>query len=149
MYKQNQDLVNLLQPVVTAMGYELWGVEYFPKGKASVLRIYIENESGITLDDCTLVSRQLAGVLDVHDPIRGQYELEVSSPGLDRPLFTLEQFARYQGYQVKIRLRTKLEGRKNFTGRVDKVNDEMVRIIDDGNVISIPGDEIDKANVQQ
>ena len=131
------------------MGYELWGVEYYPKGKASVLRIYIDNESGITLDDCTRVSGQLAGVLDVHDPIRGQYELEVSSPGLDRPLFTLEQFARYQGFQVKLRLRTKLEGRKNFTGRIDMVSNGMVRIIDDGITIEIPGEEIDKANVKQ
>ena len=148
MYKQNQDLVNLLNPVITAMGYELWGLELLPKGKASLLRIYIDNESGITLDDCVRVSHQLAGVLDVNDPIRGRYELEVSSPGLDRPLFTLEQFERFRGSEVRLRLRTKLDGRKNFNGTIDEVRDGMVRIIDDGNTFSISGEDIDKANIK-
>ena len=149
MYKQNQDLVNLFNPVITAMGYELWGVEYIPKGKDSLLRIYIDNESGITLDDCVRVSDQLAGVLDVNDPIRGRYELEVSSPGLDRPLFTLEQFERYRGSEVRLRLRSKLDGRRNYNGRIDEVRDGMVRIIDEGNIYSIPGEDIDKANIKQ
>ena len=149
MYKQNLDLVNLFNPVITAMGYELWGVEYIPKGKGSLLRIYIDNESGITLDDCARVSDQVAGVLDVNDPIRGRYDLEVSSPGMDRPLFTLEQFERYRGSEVRLRLRTKLDGRRNFNGRIDEVRDGMVRIIDEGNIYSIPGEDIDKANIKQ
>ena len=149
MYKQNLDLVNLVTPVITALGYELWGVEYIPKGKDSLLRIYIDNESGITLDDCVRVSDQLAGILDVNDPIRGHYYLEVSSPGLDRPLFTLEQFERYQGSEVHLRLRTKLDGRRNFNGRIDEVRDGMVRIIDEGITYSIPSEDIDKANIKQ
>lgn len=148
MYKQNQDLVKLVNPVITAMGYELWGVEYIPHGKTSLLRIYIDNESGITLDDCAKVSNQLAGVLDVNDPIRGRYELEVSSPGLERPLFTLDQFERYRGSEVRLRLRTKLDGRKNFSGTIDDVCNGTVRIIDDGNTFSIPGEDIDKANIK-
>ena len=148
MYRQNQDLVNLVNPVISAMGYELWGLEYIPQGKSSLLRIYIDNESGITVDDCARVSDQVAGVLDVNDPIRGHYDLEVSSPGLDRPLFTLEQFARYQGSDVRLRLRGKLDGRRNFNGRIEEVRDGVVRILDDGNSYSIPGDQIDKANIK-
>jgi len=149
MYKQNQDLVNLVNPVISAMGYELWGVEYIPQGKSSLLRIYIDKDSGITLDDCVRVSNQLAGVMDVNDPIRGHYALEVSSPGLDRPLFTLEQFERYLGSEVRLRLRTKLDGRRNFSGKIDEVRRGMIRIIDDGNVFSIQADDIDKANLKQ
>ena len=149
MYKQNLDLVNLVTPVIAAMGYELWGVEYIPKGKDSLLRIYIDNESGITLDDCVRVSDQLAGVLDVNDPIRGHYDLEVSSPGLDRTLFTLEQFERYRGSEVRIRLRTKLDGRRNFNGTIGEVRDGMVRIIDEGVTYNIPSEDIDKANIKQ
>jgi len=149
MYKQNPDLVNLLQPVISAMGYELWGLEYLPRGNSSLLRIYIDNVAGITLDDCVRVSKQLAGVLDVNDPIRSRYELEVSSPGLDRPLFTLEQFTRFLGYPVKLRLASKLEGRKHLTGVIEAVSDEEIQIIEDGQSFKIPAGSIEKANIKQ
>jgi len=149
MHKQNLELVNLLQPVISALGYELWGLEYFPRGNSSLLRIYIDNVAGITLDDCVRVSKQLAGVLDVNDPIRSRYELEVSSPGLDRPLFTLEQFTRFLGYPVKLRLASKLEGRKHLTGVIEAVSNEEIQIIEDGQSFKIPAGSIEKANIKQ
>ena len=149
MHKQNLELVNLLQPVISALGYELWGLEYFPRGNSSLLRVYIDNVTGITMDDCVKVSRQLAGVLDVHDPIRGRYELEVSSPGLDRPLFTIDQFARFLRYPVKLRLSSKIDGRKNLTGVIEAVSNDTVHIIEDGQTYMIPAGSIEKANIRQ
>jgi len=131
------------------MGYELWGLEYLPRGNSSLLRIYIDNVAGITLDDCVRVSKQLAGVLDVNDPIRSRYELEVSSPGLDRPLFTLEQFTRFLGYPVKLRLASKVEGRKHLTGVIEAVSDEEIQIIEDGQSFKIPAGSTEKANIKQ
>ena len=139
----------MLQPVISALGYELWGVEHIPRGRSSLLRVYIDNVAGITLDDCARVSGQVAGILDVHDPIRGAYDLEVSSPGLDRPLFNLEQFARYLGYPVRIRLAGKIDGRKKLSGVIDGVNGDLVRINEDGRIFDIPAVSIEKANIRQ
>ena len=142
-------MVNLLRPVISAMGYEMWGVEHFPKGHASLVRIYIDNDSGISLADCERVSEQVTGILDVNDPIRGPYNLEISSPGLDRPLFTLEQFERFIGHEAGIRLRTKLDGRRNVTGKIIEVNDDSVTILGNDSRYSIPADTIEKANIVQ
>ncbi|MCL7571001.1 ribosome maturation factor RimP, partial [Pseudomonas aeruginosa] len=113
MSSKLEQLQALLAPVVEALGYECWGVEFISQGRHSVLRVYIDRPEGILIDDCEAVSRQVSGILDVEDPISGEYTLEVSSPGMDRPLFTLEQFAKHAGEQVKIRLRSPYEGRRN------------------------------------
>lgn len=110
MSSKLEQLQALLAPVVEALGYECWGVEFISQGRHSVLRVYIDRPEGILIDDCEAVSRQVSGILDVEDPISGEYTLEVSSPGMDRPLFTLEQFAKHAGEQVKIRLRSPYEG---------------------------------------
>ena len=86
------------------MGFELWGVEYLTQGRYSVLKIFIDSENGIDVDDCASVSRQVGSLLDVEEPLRGQYTLEVSSPGMDRRLFTFEQFDLMKGFQVKLKL---------------------------------------------
>ena len=112
MYRQNSDLIELLEPVVTALGYEMLGIEYLKQKDGSLLRMYIDHESGITLHDCTKVNHQVIGVLDVHDPIKERYHLEISSPGLNRPLFTLEQFKPYLGHEVKMKFREKFDGRR-------------------------------------
>jgi len=104
MYRQNQALLDLFGPEVAAIGYELLGIELNQNGHGSILRVYIDKDDGIMIDDCVLVSQQLAGLLDVEDPIKGNYELEVSSPGLDRPLFTIEQFNKFVGDTVKLKL---------------------------------------------
>ncbi len=106
MYKQNQVLVELLQPVVSAMGYEMLGIEQIPQGRDSLVRVYIDSETGISLDDCERVSDQVTGVLDVEDPVKGSYRLEITSPGLDRPLFTLEQCRRYLGRPDPVTFKT-------------------------------------------
>jgi ribosome maturation factor RimP len=147
MYRQNQTLVELLYPVITGMGYELWGVEQLPDGRDSLLRVYIEHESGISLEDCTRVSRQVAAVLDVEDPVTGAYRLEISSPGLDRPLFTLEHFSRFIGEQVRVQLRQKLEDRKRISGQISRIEDDKVTIDSDGDEYIISAGLIEKANI--
>ena len=140
-------LVKLLDPVVKAMGYEMLGIEHIPNGKRSSLRIYIDNEQGIKLEDCSRVSQQIAGVLDVNDPIQGTYDLEVSSPGLDRPLFTVDHFRRFIGVEVKLNLREKIAGRRRLVGEISAVSDERVDVIDTGINYQIPVDVIDKARL--
>ncbi len=147
MYRQTLTLVKLLDPVVQAMGYEMLGIEHIPKGQGSTLRIYIDNEQGIKLEDCSRVSQQIAGVLDVNDPIQGTYDLEVSSPGLDRPLFTVEHFRRFIGVEVKLNLREKIAGRRKLVGEISAVSDERVDVIDTGINYQIPVDVIDKARL--
>lgn len=140
-------LVAIAEPVVTGLGYELWGIEYRPQGRGSVLRVFIDAENGIEIDDCAAVSRQLSSVLDVEDPIAGEYNLEVSSPGMDRPLFRLEHYARFAGQQVQVRLRAPFDGRRNFNGLLKGVEgDEVVLQVDDAEYL-LPIDSIDKANI--
>jgi len=137
----------LLAPAVTALGYELWGVEHLARGRKSLLRIYIDRDDGISLRDCELVSRQVAGILDVEDPIRGGYDLEVSSPGLDRPLFTVDQFRRFVGEAVRIRLKAKLEGRRQIAGRLESVSDEEIEVRENSRSFLVPVDMIDRARL--
>lgn len=147
MYKQNQALVKLLQPVISGLGYEMLGVEQFPQGRDSLVRIYIDRESGISLDDCERVSEQVTGILDVEDPVKGSYRLEVSSPGLDRPLFTLEQCRRYLGRDIHVRLRSKLQGRRKLTGRLTALQGETVVIDESGTQYDVPADMIERASL--
>ncbi|SDI08611.1 ribosome maturation factor RimP [Pseudomonas panipatensis] len=147
MSSKLEQLQALLAPVVEALGYECWGLEFISQGRHSLLRVYIDRPEGILIDDCEIVSRQVSGVLDVEDPISGEYTLEVSSPGMDRPLFTLEQFARYVGEQVKIKLRTPFERRRNFQGILRGVEEQDVVVLVDDHEYLLPIDSIDKANI--
>lgn len=140
-------LQDMLAPTVTALGYELWGLELVSQGRHSVLRLYIDAPEGVNVDDCARVSRQVSAVLDVEDPLADQYTLEVSSPGMDRPLYTLEQFQRYVGEQVNVRLRVSFEGRRRFNGRLVGVEgDDVVVQVEDHEYL-LPIDMIDKANL--
>ena len=139
----------LIAPVVAALECELWGLEYLPQGRHATLRIYIEKhtEEGIGVSDCEKVSRQVSSVLDVEDPISSQYTLEVSSPGMDRPLFTLEQYQRSIGEKVSLKLSRKFEERKKFLGVISGVeNDEIVLQVDDEEYL-LPIELIDRANI--
>ena len=140
---------SLIEPVVVSMGYELVGVEYLAQGKHSLLRVYIDKNDGITVDDCGRVSHQLSGLLDVEDVIRGHYYLEISSPGLDRPLFSPEHYQRFIGEQIKVKLNAALAGsdRKKFKGVIREVADNSVTLEVDDEEIEIPFQAIDKANL--
>jgi ribosome maturation factor RimP len=140
-------LTELFEPVVAGLGCELWGVEYFTQGRGALLRVYIDKADGVGVDDCERVSRQVSSVLDVEDPIRSEYTLEVSSPGMDRPLFKLAQFQESIGERVALRLRQPFEGRRKFTGLLKGIeNDEVVLEVDNEEYV-LPFELIDKANV--
>jgi ribosome maturation factor RimP len=141
-------LAALVESVVVPMGYEALGVELIQPGAGSmILRVYIDHERGITLEDCEAVSRQLSGVFDVEDPVSGHYDLEVSSPGLDRPLFTAEHFMRYRGNRARVRLSTKLDGRRRFDGILAGIEDAAVLIDVDGERFALPLDAIESARL--
>lgn len=143
-----QDLTALFEPVVKSMGYELVGVEFHGSEHHGVLRIYIDKEDGITVDDCASVSRQISAVLDVEDPITQAYDLEVSSPGLNRPLFKATDFQRFAGSKAKIKLAVALNGRKNFSGVLMGIDDNEQVIIDvDNETFELPLQDIAKANL--
>ncbi|MEQ8315193.1 MAG: ribosome maturation factor RimP [Gammaproteobacteria bacterium] len=147
MKKSEATIGGLIEPTVNALGLELWGIEHVSQGKFSTLRIYIESDAGITVDDCEKVSRQVSAILDVEDPISGEYTLEVSSPGLDRPLFSLEQFESFAGSEVSVRLRSPLDGRRKFKGIITEVSEGTVCIEVDGETFSLPHAEVEKANI--
>ena len=143
-----EQIAELIAPTVEALGLELWGIELQQQGKYSLLRIYIENrEDGVGIEDCEKVSRQVSALLDVEDPISGEYTLEVSSPGMDRPLFTAEQFGLYVGKTVNIRLRTAMQGRRKFKGVIERVNEGVVDLLVDGESVAIQLTDLDKANI--
>ncbi|KGE79241.1 ribosome maturation factor RimP [Halomonas sp. ND22Bw] len=137
----------LIEPVVSAMGFELWGTDYLSQGKHSRLVIYIDHADGVSVDDCADVSRQVSAVFDVEDPISGEYRLEVSSPGMDRPLFTLEQFARYAGHKVAVKLRVPFDGRRKFQGLLAGVENDEVLVRLDDEEYCFPIESIDQARV--
>lgn len=147
MSSKLEQLQSMLAPVVESLGYQCWGVEFISQGRHSLLRIYIDHERGILVEDCEAVSRQVSAVLDVEDPISSEYTLEVSSPGMDRPLFTLEQFAAHTGEQVRIKLRSPFDGRRNFQGLLRGVEEQDVVVLVDDHEFLLPVDLIDKANV--
>lgn len=121
-----QELEQLVRPSIEDMGIEFWGVEYRRQGRSGLLRIYIDKPGGVVVDDCERVSREVSALLDVHDPIQGQYQLEISSPGMPRPLFYPEQYARYIGEEVQIKLNVPFEGRRNITGEILEILDDTL-----------------------
>jgi ribosome maturation factor RimP len=141
------ELEEIIRPIAEGLGCIFWGVEFLNQGRHSILRIYIDKAEGIDVEDCSAVSRQVSGVLDVEDPIQGNYTLEVSSPGWDRPLFRLEQFAAYPGETVQVRLRSPFMGRRNFKGLLKGVEgDEVVVQVDEDEYL-LPIELIEKANI--
>ena len=147
MHIQNQNLLDLFEPEITAMGFELLGIELIKNGHISLLRVYIDKFEGVNIDDCVLVSQQLTGLLDIKDPIKGQYNLEVSSPGTDRPLFTDEQLKKHIGHIVMIKLREKYRGKRKITGVLEAVDNLEIIIKCNENNEKIPSELIDKAKL--
>ena len=117
---------------VEDLGCELWGIECQRAGRFMTVRLFIDKEGGVGVDDCADVSRQVSAILDVEDPIADKYNLEVSSPGLDRPLFTLEQFQRYVGEDIAVHLRIPVLDRRKWQGKLEKIENDMLTLIVDG-----------------
>jgi ribosome maturation factor RimP len=147
MRRNLTQLWDLLEPVIAGLGYELVEIEYQPNPKHGVLRVYIDQERGIALEDCKQVSDQVSALLDVEDPVPGHYNLEVSSPGLDRPLRTIEDFERFTGEIARIRLGMPISGQRNFKGRLAGVEDDAVRLDCEGGQVTLPLASIDKARL--
>lgn len=142
-----QTLSTMVLPAVEACGFELWGLEFLPQGKSSVLRIYIDSPDGVTVEGCSKVSHQVSGILDVEDPIAGEYMLEVSSPGWDRPLFALAHYQRFVGSEVSLRLVAPINARRRYKGVIQSVVDNRIDLLFEGQIIPIPFPQIDKANL--
>ncbi|MCB1827893.1 MAG: ribosome maturation factor RimP [Coxiellaceae bacterium] len=142
-------LERIIEPAVSALGFELVGFELIQSGNSNTLRVYVDGENGIDIDAITQVSRQISAVMDVEEPITSRYILEVSSPGLDRPLYRLKDYQRFVGRSVKLRLRIPKEGdRRNYAGELVSVEDEQITLrMESGETITVTIGEIDKANL--
>jgi ribosome maturation factor RimP len=140
-------LNELLQPLVEDLGYEFIGLEYNSNPKHSVLRIYIDHENGVGVEDCETVSRETAALLDVKDPIRSQYNLEVSSPGLDRPLFTAAHYRQFEGCIAQVNLFAPQDGRRKFSGPILGADETSVRIEQDGSEVTLDLSNVVKARL--
>jgi len=140
-------LDDIVKNTVEGLGFELWGYEYRPHSESALLRIFIEKEQGINVDDCASVSRQIGAVLDVENIIPVAYILEVSSPGMDRVLFKSEQYQGYLGQTLKIRTRIRLDDRRNFKGSLVSASESVVTIKVDNQEFEIPYESIDRARL--
>ena len=136
-----------IEPTVAGLGYELLGIERGRANGEQLLRLYIDQAAGITVDDCERVSRQVTDLIDAEQLISGDYTLEVSSPGIDRPLFTLDQHQRYIGQQVLVRLRTPLDGRRRLQGVLRAVAPAALVIEVDDATIEVPYREVDRSKL--
>ena len=148
-FRAKEELLHrLLSPSVEGLGYELWGIEYFARGSHCTLRVFIDSEIGISVDDCAMVSNQISAVLDVEDPINEVYELEVSSPGIDRRLFFREQYFSFIGEHLDLRLRIPFEGRKKYKGRLSEVLLCELIVDVDNQKYRLPFDILERVRVQ-
>ncbi len=148
MAVRERQLEDMLKPTVEGLGFDLWGIEYISQGRHSVLCIYIESDGGINVDDCAQVSHQVGSLLDVEDAITGEYTLEVSSPGMDRLLFRLDQYPAYIGEEIEVRLRTAFEGRRKFRGELKGLEGKDIVVQVDNHEYLLPYDAVDKARIQ-
>jgi len=141
-------LDDIVKNTVKGLGFELWGYEYRPRSESALLRIFIEKaDTGISVDNCASVSRQIGAVLDVENIIPVAYILEVSSPGMDRVLFKAEQYQDYLGQSLKIRTRTRIDDRRNFKGTLVNASASIVTIKIDNQEFKIPYESIDRARL--
>ena len=147
MGKVAETLRDSLASIVEGLNYEFVGCEIQGQGRHAVLRIYIDSENGITIDDCSKVSYQVSAMLDVEDPVRGQHALEISSPGIDRPLFELSHFEKFIGNRVKVRVCAPIHNRKKFDGVLLRVEGDEIHLLVDAEEIVLPFSDIERANV--
>jgi len=143
----SDQIEQLIELPIESLGYELVGIEYIKNGQHTVLRIYIDSEQGISIEDCERVSHQVSGVLEVEDPIGTAYSLEVSSPGFDRPLFKARDFERFVDSEVKISMKLPIQGRRNFKGILQGFDDGEILVLVDGEEYALPLTKLAKARL--
>jgi len=140
-------LTKLISPLVESMDHELVGVRYLPQGKFAVLRVYIDHEDGVSLDNCSSISHQISGVLDVEDLISGRYNLEVSSPGMDRYLFDLKHYKKFINSEIKVSFNGMIDGKRKLKGIISEVVDDQIKIAVGDKVWSVTIEQIDMAQI--
>jgi len=138
---------DLVEPILDELGFELVNVEYLSERGRWVLRIYIDKEGGVTIDDCAMISGELGDLIDIKGIIEHEYVLEVSSPGLDRPLKREADFLRVIGKKIKVRMTVPVNGRRNFSGYLKDMRDQILYIEAEGGLVTLSWPEIDKANL--
>lgn len=147
MKQAPEHLVSLVEPIVEGLGYECVGIEYNPHPKHGLLRIYIDTEQGVLVEDCTKVSHQVSGMLDVEDPIVDNYDLEVSSPGADRPFFKISQFERFVGSTVVVNLFKPINKQRKIVGKIERVEDNIIFLQQAEQIIEISFQAMSKARL--
>ncbi len=147
MTRLEKTLFSLLKPAVEGCGFVLWGIEYLPQGKHALLRVYIDHENGITVDDCGEVSLQASALLDVEDPVNGAYNLEISSPGLERYFFMPEHYRAYCGSRIKVSLLTPVQTKRRYMGEIVSADNETVILDVESVEVAIPLHNVQKAKV--
>lgn len=147
MELDSDGLTALFAPIVEGLGFTLWGVEYRHSQHHALVKVYIDHEDGITVDNCSDVSHQISGILDVEDPISVAYTLEVSSPGVERPLMRPEHYLKYIGQEIKVRLSWAINERKNFLGKLTQASDDDITINVDGELFELPLNAVKRANL--
>ena len=147
MKLDSDGLTALFAPIVEGLGFILWGVDYRHSQHHALVKIYIDHEDGITVDNCSEVSHQISGILDVEDPISVAYTLEVSSPGVERPLMKQEHYQMYVGQDIKVRLSWAINERKNYLGTLTQVGDEDITVKVDGELFELPLNAVKRANL--
>ncbi len=140
-------LMRVVEPVVEALGYELVLLEFVPSQRSAMLRLFIEAPTGISLEDCERVSREVAAVLDVEDPISQSYRLEVSSPGMDRPLVKPEHYRRFCGERIQVQMLNPVDGRRKFRGVLLSCVDGVVAVQTDSGPVALPLVDVEKARL--
>lgn len=143
----DNNLHAIIKRVVEQLGYQCWGVEFSAGKRRGLLRVFIDHPEGVTHGDCSAVSHQLSGVLDVEDPIRQPYTLEISSPGVERPLLKLEHYRRYTGSKARVNCYAPISGRRKFVGRINSVHERVVTLETNDGRVEIPVDGIKRASL--
>lgn len=148
MKQAPEHLLELIEPVIEGLGYECVGIEYSSHPKHGFLRIYIDTENGVGMEDCSKVSHQVSGVLDVEDPIAGEYNLEVSSPGMERPLFKVKQFEQFIGQTVLVNLFKPIDGRRKIKAEIESVENNTIYLKEGEKIHKVPFQAMSKARLE-
>jgi ribosome maturation factor RimP len=142
-----KQVADLLEPILGEMGFELVDVEYLSKHGRWVLKLYVDKKGGVTIDDCARLSGEVGDLIDIKDVIKHEYVLEISSPGLNRPLKKERDFIWARGKRVKVRMLEPLNGRRNFTGYLKDYEDGTLYVEAEGSLVALPWIQVDKANL--